>query len=173
MSNEPGHPVRRLPHRYDRPLHKVAPLHLTALLALAFVLLLVCLITAGFALPEGVLPAELPVAQSGDDTTTPVLPLIIRLRAVNKDGVYVQVAGIDHAPANYDELANLLYAMQQNSGGSNAVYGADDPVIIEPDPTVKWEHAVNALNAARRAGFTHVSFGNFNVDAAPPAHADP
>jgi hypothetical protein len=47
-------------------------------------------------------------------------------------------------------------------GVVGGMFEADHPIIIEPTATTRWEHAMEAFNAAVRARYTNVTF-------APPA----
>ena len=59
------------------------------------------------------------------------------------------------------DVVNLLVGnvFRTSVGG---LFEADHPIIIEPTGTTRWEHAMEAFNAAVRARYTNVTF-------APPA----
>ena len=48
-----------------------------------------------------------------------------------------------------------------NPSGS---FKPDNPLIIEPDGRVRWQHVVNAFNAAVKARYTNVAFAQARLD---------
>jgi hypothetical protein len=44
------------------------------------------------------------------------------------------------------------------------MYEPDHPIIIEPSSRTRWEHVVDALNAAARARYTNVTFAPASPD---------
>lgn len=79
-------------------------------------------------------------------------PGMYRLRL---DGPYAQ-------PQTFEELYDFLHAKQVNESnalsGSGAMFRPDHPIIIQPTRSTRWEHAIEALNAAARARYTNVTF---------------
>jgi len=130
-------------------------LNLTAMIDVVFQLLIFFVVTAGFSQGEGVIQARLP---GGGGATVigpppPATRLTVRVRSV---GAYAYRLGIDPAgrtPASFHELATVLERLK-------GVYGPDTPVIIQPDGPVRWQHVVNAFNAAVKARYEHVTFAH-------------
>ena len=68
--------------------------------------------------------------------------------------------GCDHccstAPSTFGDLKKLLDGMQEKNGGS---FADTNPIIIQPTPDVRWQHVVNAFNAAMAARYSNIAFG--------------
>jgi hypothetical protein len=62
--------------------------------------------------------------------------------------------------ASFGELAGDLDRLRYDpeAGHLEGIYEPDNPVLIEPAPGVRWQHVVNAFNAAIAAKYTNVSF---------------
>jgi biopolymer transport protein ExbD len=138
-------------------------LNLTSMLDVCFQLLIFFILTASFAVGEGILPAELPAGQGKpSDTEAPEQPIKLYLRSLGGDDVSIQIEGSPTPPRDFRELFSVLQGMQNSPQNPSAPYNADDPVIIKPDGTVKWMHVVNTFNAAIRAKYTNVNFAQPN-----------
>jgi biopolymer transport protein ExbD len=144
-----------------KPKQGVAQLNLTSMMDVCFQLLIFFVLTASFAMGEGILPADLPTgesARSTDDPEPPDQPINIVLRSLGGQDVSIVLEGAAAAPANFEELFKTLKSVQNSPSNPTAPYNADDPVIIKPDATVPWGHVVNAFNSAIRARYTNVNF---------------
>lgn len=136
-------------------------LNLTSMMDVCFQLLIFFVLTAAFAVGEGILPADLPAGESAaasDDPNPPTQPINIVLRSLGGQDVSIQLENFPSPPANFNELYTMLKSVQNSPQNPTAPYNPDDPVIIKPDGTVKWGHVVNAFNAAIRAKYTNVNF---------------
>lgn len=143
--------------RKNRGAAKTMQLNLTSMIDIIFLLLIYFVVTATFAIDEGVITATLPGGPPPpDDVPDPKEPLEIILTSFDQAGVRIGV-GAD-APGSFAELGQLLQTMQFNEGNSAGVYKDDHPVVIKPDGTVRWQHVVNAFNQAVRAKYKNVSF---------------
>jgi hypothetical protein len=74
----------------------------------------------------------------------------------------IRLPGPYAQPAGFQELHGFLVENLRTSGAVGGLFEADHPIIIEPTGTTRWEHAMEAFNAAVRARYTNVTF-------APPA----
>jgi len=141
----------------------VRQLNLTSMLDVTFQLLIFFILTANFAVDEGVLPADLPAGTPPvptESTPPPDEPITIVLNAVGEDGASIWVQNAKSIPdGDYQELFMTLNGWRfdpaENPGG---LYKDDNPIIIKPSPAVKWNHVVSAFNAVIRARYTNVSF---------------
>ncbi|MBI1371079.1 MAG: hypothetical protein GC162_20815 [Planctomycetes bacterium] len=141
----------------------VTELNLTSMLDVCFQLLIFFILTASFAVGEGILPADLPAGQGkASKDEPPQGQLKIFLRSLGGDDVSIQLEGSPTPPGNALELYAMLKSIQNGPDNPSAPYNPDDPVIIKPDGTVKWKHVVNTFNAAVRAKFTNVNFAQPN-----------
>ena len=136
----------------------VAQMNLSSMLDVCFQLLIFFVLTATFAVGEGVLPADLPTGSGApSDEAPPELPLKILLKSLGGDDVSIQLEALP-SPPNFDDLARILVTVQNRPDNPTGKFNPDDPVIIQADATVGWGHVVNAFNAAVRARYTNVNF---------------
>ena len=136
-------------------------LNITSMIDVIFLLLIYFVITANFTFDEGVLTAKLPQG-AGQPTETdlkpPDEPMNIILSSVDVSSVKITINQTQYA-ANFTELHRLLMSLQHDpTRGLNGPYAPDNPVIIKPDGQVRWQHVVNAFNAAVRARYANVAF---------------
>lgn len=133
-------------------------LNIIPLADVTFLLMIFFVIAGSFRFGEGILDARLPrvgAAADGAKVPLPFTPLTIRIRQseTGADDVQLAVDGAPRQPGSFRELPGVLVALRDRAGFDRELL-----VIIRVDPGVAWDHAVNALNAARRAGFRSVAF---------------
>lgn len=171
-SHDPTVHHRSARQRRGRQAAGVGELNLTSMIDVIFQLLIYFVVTASFMIDEGVLTAKLPQG-SGSPIAADELPpekINIRLAADPADDTLVRIErGSTNNPVRYAsfiELASDLDRLRYDPqiGQSDGIYEPDNPVIIEPQGTVRWQHVVNAFNAAIAAQYTNVSF----AEAAQP-----
>jgi biopolymer transport protein ExbD len=136
-------------------------LNLTSMMDVCFQLLIFFILTASFAMGEGILAADLPTgesAQSASDPKPPEQPINIVLRSLGGDDISIQLDYFPTPPGNFQELYTVLKSVQNTPSNPTGQFAPDDPIIIKPDGTVQWGHVVNAFNAAIRARYTNVNF---------------
>jgi len=135
-------------------------LNLTAMIDVVFQLLIYFVVTASFAIDEGMLTTQLPTGSgTGDSADPPKKPLNIIVRSEGTAGYRVSVQGFPDAPVNFKQLSEMLKGLMRDPERNlTGPYPSDNPVIIRPDGLVRWTHVVNAYNAALRAGYKQISF---------------
>lgn len=134
----------------------IGQLNLTSMIDVIFLLLIYFVVTANFTFDEGVLTAKLPQgagAPKTDDLEPPKQPLNILLTTIEPSGVRISINNVEQA-SSFTELYQLLIGLQ------GSVYPPDNPVVIQPDGKVRWQHVVNAFNATVRAKYSNVSFSS-------------
>lgn len=140
----------------------VGQLQLTSMMDVVFQLLIFFILTANFAVDEGILPADLPQGTPPVpiDVKPPDPPLKIVLQTVNVDGVSIWVEGSNTITSgDFNELFSRLNGWRFDSQTNpNGLYKADNPVVIKPMTDVRWGFVVDTFNAAVRAKYTNVSF---------------
>ncbi|MEM1110137.1 MAG: biopolymer transporter ExbD [Planctomycetota bacterium] len=145
---------------------KVGELNLTSMIDVIFQLLIFFVVTANFMVDEGVLSAKLPQG-TGTPTASTELPrekIVIRLAADPSDDALVSIErGAPDRPIRYTGFGELAADLDRlrfdpESPSAEGIYDADNPVLIEPTGSVRWQHVVNAFNAAVTAKYTNVSF---------------
>lgn len=154
----PTDPAEVMPQRGKKPKERgIRQLNLTSMLDVTFQLLIFFILTANFAVDEGVLAADLPQGKAAEET--PELPddpvrIVVRSVGVDEAGIVIQ-NGPPITDGDFDELYRVLEGMRLDAGGS---LKPDNPIIILPSPQVEWRHVVSAFNAVVRAEYTNVSF---------------
>jgi biopolymer transport protein ExbD len=134
-------------------------LNLTSMIDVIFQLLIYFVITANFAVGEGIITAKLPAADEGSAAAPPPeTPLNVVLTASGQYHCRIMIEGTSHSPRNFTELADLLARMQYGPSNPGGAYKDDNPLMIKPEGTVRWQHVVNAFNAAVKAKYKNVSF---------------
>lgn len=165
-SQDPTVHHRSTRRRRGRVHRTVGELNLTSMIDVIFQLLIFFVVTANFMIDEGVLSAKLPQG-SGTPTASNELPrekIVIRLTSDPSDDALVSIErGPAEDPvryASFGELAADLDRLRYDPGSSriDGIYEPDNPVLIEPGGSVRWQHVVNAFNAAVTAKYTNVSF---------------
>jgi biopolymer transport protein ExbD len=69
-------------------------------------------------------------------------------------------------PASFKDLSQQLVNLQYNPElGRQGAYKPNNPIIIRPDSTARWQHVMNAFNAAVKARYENVSFAQPSDDA--------
>lgn len=137
-------------------------LNLTSMIDVIFLLLIYFVITATFTPDEGVITSKLP-AQEGMSSMKlpkpPKRPLNIVVSTAGQYGYRVHIEGVPQTPSDFTHLrlilSKLQYAPKRSRSGP---YPDDTPVMIKPDGTARWQHVVNAFNAAIGAQYSNVSF---------------
>ena len=138
-------------------------LNITSVIDVVFLLLIYFMVTASFSQGEGSLKANLPqggpVKQS-ENIEPPRLPLRIFISSVGAAGYRIAVQGVSRHPEDFKYLGAILESLQYHEEKNpQGVYAWDTtPVIIHGDGMVRWQHVVNAFNAAVKAGYKNIAF---------------
>ncbi|MEK6677242.1 MAG: biopolymer transporter ExbD [Planctomycetota bacterium] len=144
-----------------RRLHRVRGnssigLNVVPLVDVTFLLMIFFVIAGAFEAWEGTLALRLLPTGQGFGVPLPLSPVVVRLTRTGPNEQDV-VVGLDRFPqpiAGYSELANQLGELQRRPG-----FDRQTPIAIVADDEVPWDHVVNAWNAAVRAGYTNLVFG--------------
>ena len=134
-------------------------LNLTSMIDVIFQLLIYFVVTATFAANEGVLSADLPEIGSGtaDNPEPPKEKLHIDLNSYEQTSVRIRV--FNQRIASFQDLhERLLNVQHYPEEGRTGEFAVDDPIVIRPTGRVRWQHVVNAFNAAVRAQYENISF---------------
>lgn len=127
-----------------------------------FQLLIYFVLTANFNPHEGILTAKLPRGSGVPNPSLklPVKPLNIELSPAGQTAcrIIVQSRSVG---GTFTELADVLVSLQHApQRGRHGAYKPDDPIIIKPRGQVRWQHVVNAFNAAIKAQYSNVNFAS-------------
>ncbi|BAM02191.1 ExbD/TolR family protein [Phycisphaera mikurensis] len=146
--------------RRGRGAARVGQLNLTSMIDVIFLLLIYFVITANFQVDEGVLEAQLPrgTGQPPPLDELPVQKVVIEIAVPAGDDTAAVITRGRRRYAGVAELRDDLAAQRRGPGRSpSALYESDHPILIEADPAVRWQHTVDAFNAAVAAGYTRVA----------------
>jgi len=160
--------VHHQAYRKKRPLRpSKMEVNLTSMIDIVFQLLIYFVVTTSFAVGEGVLTAKLPTGTGNAKQVSkpPMRPLniIIRSAGAAGTGYSVEVEGLASRLRSFTDLSEVLTQLQYDPvRGLNGAYKPSNPLIIRPSSIVRWQHVVNAFNAAVKAQYTNVSFAQAN-----------
>ena len=137
-------------------------LNFTAMIDVIFQLLIYFVVTASFTIDEGALTARLPEG-TGLAPALPKLPqrpITIRLSPVAGAPAqcHIELVGLIRQVGDFGELAAHLARIQFSGRNPDGAFKPDNPLIIEPGDKLAWQHVVNGLNAAIKAGYSNISF---------------
>ncbi|MFO0875440.1 MAG: biopolymer transporter ExbD [Phycisphaerales bacterium] len=150
--------------------------NMTPMIDVVFQLLVYFLVATSFALREETYRVDLPRRTAPAAATASVEPaaearrgdpfkldrepirVLITTTGPNPSDVRLEVVGVAEEPASFEALRSLLLARRVDPTTRTGMYLANHPVVLEPSPATSWEHAVEAFNAAVRAGYVNVIF---------------
>ncbi|QQE10929.1 biopolymer transporter ExbD [Planctomycetota bacterium] len=164
LSTMPPVAIDKVAHKSVRKRRALPPakmqLQITPLIDVIFQLLIYFMVTATFVVGEGSLTANLP--HGGEQATSkamhPEQPLNIVLKPVGYSDVSIHIATYKVTDSFVDLQLHLETLQYAPDLGRRGFYKPDNPVIIKPQGEVRWQHVLNAFNAAIAKGYTNVSF---------------
>lgn len=174
-------PHRRLRDRHADEGGQRGPrigLNVTAMIDVVFLLLVYFMAATNFRLGEEVYRLDLPergTAAAADPFELDDEPLVIRVatiaaaEAAGVPGYSIRIDGPYDQPDTFRSLHDFLQRRQFSETSFEGLFADDHPVVIEPTPRTRWEHAIEAFNAAARAGYTNVTLAA--PDVAQPEDA--
>lgn len=130
--------------------------NLTPMIDVVFNLLIFFLCMGGFSRPEGLLPSRLPKHHgvvAGDELPTTPIRIVLKQHGVGDQDYSIRIEQRARHPADFAELAQMLAGLRESPA-----FAADSRVIIVADGNVRWDHLVNAFNAAMVARLENISF---------------
>jgi len=155
-----------MPPRRGRRRARLA-VNLTSLIDVTFLLLIYFMVATSMNAAEEVYRMDLPNREglsARDPFKLDEEPLRIAVTSIGlgADMYRLKIEGPYPQPANFQELRAFLQSKQVNevnmSAGGGGLFAPDHPIIIQPSPATRWEHAIEAFNAAARAHYTNVTF---------------
>ena len=141
-----------------RPEKAQVELNLTPMIDVVFQLLIYFLLGTSFAVGEQTYRLDVPDRGESieiDPFELDVTPVVVQVAGAGR----IRVDGPWNGPVHVDALTAFLEARRLDRGG---LLPPDTPIHVDPLPDVDWGEAVEAFNAAVRAGFDSVGF----IDAA-------
>ena len=136
-------------------------LNLTSMIDVVFLLLVYFMVATDFKKAEEVYILDLPdrvEGMSADPFELDEEPLRIMVRSTGADGSSFRLAvdGPWDPVRDFDGLYDFLRARQVDGMGGG-LFAVDHPIVIVPDASLHWEFAIDAFNAAVRAGYRNVT----------------
>lgn len=130
-------------------------LNLTPMIDVVFLLLLFFLTASRFGSNEGMLPANLPARAAAVSVEIPRTPIRVRFVAQpnEPDQCNVTIERFNETPLPLAKLGPSLRKIQEQPG-----FDANTPVHLIAGNDIRWDHVVNAYNAALAAGYGKVYF---------------
>lgn len=124
---------------------------------LTFQFLIFFVAATRFADPEGNLSTRMPRSAGPEAVALPLAPIVVGLQSPGGDGERVMLAleKFDLYPADFEELVPAIRSILALPG-----FDAETPVVIAAESGVRWDHVVNAWNAALRAGAKRLAFAD-------------
>jgi biopolymer transport protein ExbD len=150
-------------HRSRRTPRQPIGLNVTAMIDVVFLLLIYFLAVTNFKLGEEVFRLDLPERgqqQVADPFQLDEQPLRIMVSSTTTPpaGYQLRLEGPYDQPANFQQLYEFLSQQQITGSSAIGLFAPDHPIVIQPDATAQWEHAIGAFNAAARARYTNITF---------------
>jgi biopolymer transport protein ExbD len=124
--------------------HEDLEMNLVPLIDVLLVIIIFLVVNATFSRMSE-LQINLPTAQANPVEQKPAIINV----AIDASGHYV----IEKTSVNGSDIALIISALQ------NAVAGAKDPtIVINADAKTAHQSVINVMEAARQAGYTHITF---------------
>ena len=148
--------------KFPRHRRQSTKLNITSMLDITFLLLIFFILTASFAVDEGVLATELPRGSHpvvGEVVEIP--PDILRIEvSSNGTSMVAELKGVESATATTQaEVYHLLHTWRFDAKTNpNGWLLPNTSIVIAPDNKTGWDDVVGVFNAAIRAGMVDVSF---------------
>jgi biopolymer transport protein ExbD len=140
------------------------------MLDVCFLLLVFFVVTANFAMNEGVLPADLPQGIGDEQRRQEMPPQLVRIVVdpVGIDGATIWLEGVGRV-GNVEQLYRLLNGARfDEQRNPNGLYDVRQTVIvIRAHAEVCWSHVVDVFNAAVRARYTNIRFARGKTNPNP------
>jgi biopolymer transport protein ExbD len=132
-------------------------LNMAPMIDMTFLLFSFVLVTSNFERPEGLLASQMPQNAGAPSVALPFSPIVVRLTQSGPadNDVELRIDRFAESARPIADLAGLLLEIHEQPG-----FDKDTPVILVADDEVRWDHVVNAWNAALRAGCTRVAFSS-------------
>lgn len=153
----------RLSLRRPRPAAGVS-LNLTSMIDVTFLLLVYFMTVTQFRTGEEVYRLDLPERAEGRDQPSDPFqlddePLRIEVAGMGgaDAGVRIRIDGPWPQPTGTAGLHDFLRSRRIGAPGSIGLFAADHPIIVHPTGATAWQHALEAFDAAARAGYSNIT----------------
>jgi len=136
-------------------------LNTAAMIDVTFLLLVYFMAATEFTKVEETYGLEVPAGEAAGpadpfDLAPPPLRVIVISTGPGPEDCTVRLDGPYPPPETLDGLLEFLRS-RRVGGGSQALFEPDHPILVDPDPEARWEHALEAFSIAVRAGYHRVT----------------
>lgn len=154
------------PERFVRPRKRtpmMLKINVTSLIDVTFLLLVYFMIATSFTSSEEAYRTDIP-SREGVGTADPFeiqddpLRISVNSTGLAPDMYRLQIDGPYQQPSTFDDLYTFLSSRLVRADTTGGLFEPGHPIIIQPTRTTRWEHAMQAFNAAARARYTNVTF---------------
>ena len=134
-------------------------LHMTPMIDMIFLLLIFFLLTAKFRPQEDCLPMTLPTVQSSGQMPALVDPLIIKLTS-SVEGLSVNIGDAQEVLLSSETITSDLVVFADCINDVLQMQGrsCSDPVELECDQELSWDHLAKIYNLLYGLGITDITF---------------
>ena len=151
----------------ERPRRRRAriALNLTAMIDVVFLLLVYFMVATEFKAGEEIFRLDLPERQAATRDLDPFdlddEPLRVRVATtgIGSAAYRIRVEGPYDPVGTFDDLFAFLRERRVGAGGGLGLFEDDHPIVVVPTRATRWDHAMEAFNAAARASYTNITFG--------------
>ncbi len=151
-------------HRRRPPGHARLSLNLTAMIDVVFLLLVYFMVATDFKAGEEVYKMDLPERRAAKPPADPFdldeepLRVVISTRGRLRTAYRISIDGPYPQPESFEELFDFLRQRRIGPDTATGLFEPDHPIVIAPARATRWEHAMEAFNAAARARYSNVTF---------------
>jgi len=154
------------PERFVRPRKRkpmLLKINVTSLIDVTFLLLVYFMIATSFTSSEEAYRTDIP-SREGVGTADPFeiqddpLRISVNSTGLAPDMYRLQIDGPYQQPSTFDDLYTFLSSRLVRADTTGGLFEPNHPIVIQPTRTTRWEHAMQAFNAAARARYTNVTF---------------
>lgn len=173
-----SHSTRRQRRRAERMSRATMRLNVTPMIDLLLQLLVYFMVAAAFAVNEEFYKVDLPrrtmTSAAADESPTNApspepardpfeldrepIRVLVTTTGPNPEDCTIEIVGIAERIGTFEALRAILHSRLVDPSLRSGMFLPEHPVVLEPSPATSWEHAVEAFNAAVRAGYVNVIF---------------
>jgi biopolymer transport protein ExbD len=143
--------------------HARLSLNLTSMIDVVFLLLIYFMVATEFRQGEEIFRMDLPDREAALRQRDPFdldeepLRVMVSSTGMTREACRLMIDGPYPQPAGFAELHDFLRRRQVNPHTTGGLFEPDHPIVVTPTGTTRWEHAIEAFNAAVSAGYHNVT----------------
>ncbi|MDP7005714.1 MAG: biopolymer transporter ExbD [Phycisphaerales bacterium] len=136
-------------------------LNLTSMIDVVFLLLIYFMVATEFKTSEESFPMDLPSRNHGQHIILDKEPLIVHVESagIEIDDLRIRLDGPWESVSSVSGLISFLKSNKVGSFRGSDLFSDVHPIIIKPTNQTRWDHTLAVYNAAAKAEFTNITFG--------------